>query len=475
MNGPTGGQMGGMGGAMAPMGQMGGGQHHQQQQHAMYQHPPVANTNHAAAAGADPMAGMAGGMGHGNMGGVGAFSPGAGMNGSMMGGVPGGMGGVGGGGFPGGPAAAQQRPAKKVPDWLIQTMKEKEKQAEKQKKKEGISLSTDVAASLSGGADTISGYNLVHSPSPSPPGSPSARRTKPSWQDDDSDDDSADEVSPTRANREKKASNGSAAADGGAGTRNGAKPSGILKKGGTKKKRGSGRVLEGGNEETEAAEASGGMDEETKASFDREIRRLLTHLLKGGTTNITHEVASSALEDAHHSAAQQTQQRQQQQQPKVKRKEQREQKKAMGALIGGYGSESGSDSDGDASPPQATAPAATVSGDASRSVAVEGALGGSPRSAVAAAAGAARSPAPTRRKAPVMVGGKWQLPEWADPPHEAPLPAGLSIVVETIGPDLERVKTQELSFSTTVMGRFEEQCGFLVEDSSASRCHAAIL
>ena len=74
-----------------------------------------------------------------------------------------------------------------------------------------------------------------------------------------------------------------------------------------------------------------------------------------------------------------------------------------------------------------------------------------------------------------MVGGKWPLPPWADPPHEAPLPRGVSVVVETIGPNLERVKTQELCFSTTVMGRFEEQCGFVVEDSSASRCHAAIL
>lgn len=438
-----GGHMGGVGGGMAQMTQMGGGH---QPAMDMYQQTPVPNP--AAA-----MAGPISGMGH--------AGGGPGMNGSMV------M--MGGGGFPVGLAGAQQqhqRPAKKVPDWLVQTLKEKEKQAEKQKKKEGVSLSTDVASALPGGAGSISGYNLVHSPSPSPPGSPAAApRTKPSWQDDDSDDDSADEVSPTRANREKRAAaaatttNGSnAAAD------DGAKPSGILKKGGTKK-RGTGRVLDGADEDEDetAAATSSVMDDETRASFDREIRRLLTHLLKVGTANITREVATSALEEAHHAAAPQAQQ----QQPKAKRKEQREQKKAMGALIGGYGSESASDSEGDASPQQAAAPSATVSGDASRGAAAAGggALDESARSA----------PDSALRKVPVMVGGKWPLPPWADPPHKAPLPSGLSIVVETVGPDLETVKTQELSYSTTVMGRFEEQCGLVVDDSSASRCHAAIL
>ena len=470
-----GGHMGGVGGGMPPMGQMGG---EQQQAMDMYQQAPVVNP---AAVMGGPMPSMAGGMGHGHGGG------GPGMNGSM--GVMGGGGGFPVGGLVGGPGQQPQRPAKKVPDWLVQTLKEKEKQAEKLKKKEGVSLSTDVAATaLSGGTGSISGYNLVHSPSPSPPGSPAAApRTKPSWHDDDSDDDSADEVSPTRASREKRAaasSNGSrsaAAADGGgAGARNGAKPSGILKKGGAKKR--GGESDDGGDkdEAVAAAAASSVMDDATRASFDREIRRLLTNLLKVGTANISHEVATSALEEAHHAAAAATAAAapQAQQLPKAKRTEQREQKKAMGALIGGYGSESASDSEGDASPQRAAAPSATVSGDSSRGAAAapgEAALDKSARSAAKAAAGGMSSSDPTLRKAPIMVGGKWQLPPWADPPHKAPLPSGLSIVVETIGPDLERVKTQELSYSTTVMGRFEEQCGFLVEDSSASRCHAVIL
>ncbi|CAN0194907.1 unnamed protein product, partial [Ectocarpus sp. 13 AM-2016] len=465
MGGQLGGHMGGMGGPMAPMSEMGGGQQQQQQQqHALeaYQGSPVGNALHPAAM-ASPMAGMGGGIGHGNMGGS------DGMNGSMMGGMQGGMGGGGGGGaFLAGPAAVPQRPAKKVPDWLVQTLKEKEKLAEKQKKKEGASLSTDVAAALSSGAGNISGYNLVHSPSPSPPDSPSARRTKPSWQEDDSDDDSADETSPKRENRDKRASNGSAV-DGSAGasTRNGsAKPSGILKKGGNKQRGAGGGLDRNGDDATaEADTAPLVMDDETRASFDREIRRLLTHLLKVGTANIIREVASSALEEAQDSAAaaaaaaspQAQQQQQQQQQPRVRQKEQREQKKAVGALIGGYESESPSESEGDASPPPpaaAPAPATTVSADARA---------------------AAAPPPAVEKRAHVKVGGKWPLPSWADPPHEAPLPEGLSIVVETIGPDLERVKTQELSFSTTVMGRFEEQCGFVVEDASASRCHAAIL
>ncbi|CAM9831066.1 unnamed protein product, partial [Scytosiphon promiscuus] len=411
INGPMGGHMGGM----------------------------VANSTHAMAPVASaPLPGTAGGIDPGGMSGA------AGMNVSMMGGIPPGMG-VGVGGFPAGPAAAQQRPAKKVPDWLVQTLKEKEKLAEKQKKREGVSLSTDVAAALPGGAGNISGYNLVHSPSPSPPDSPSAQRTKPSWQEEDSDDDSADEVSPTRANEERKrsSSNGNATAggDGGSGVaRNGTKPSSILKKGGTKTR--GGTRAGGGVDESEAAEeaaVSGVMDEETRASFDREIRRLLTQLLQVGTANIIREEAVL------------------------------QQKKAIGALIGGYGSASESESEGDASPPQAAAPSATVSSDAGKAVTAAVAVGGG------APGDTARSLASAQKRAPVMVGGKWPLPAWADPPHEAPLPEGLSILVETIGPDLERVKIQELSFSTTVMGRFEEQCGFVVEDSSASRCHAAIL
>lgn len=466
-NGPMGGHMGSVGAPVAGIGQVDGGLH--QQHHAMdtYQEPPVPNATHSmAAVVTTPMPRAVGGMDPGGMSGA------AGMNASMMGGIPGGMG-VGVGGFPPGPGAAQQRPAKKVPDWLVQTLKEKEKQAEKQKKREGVSLSTDVAASLPGGAGNISGYNLVHSPSPSPPDSPSAQRTKPSWQEEDSDDDSADEVSPTRANQEKKnmASNGNAID--GSGSRNGARPSGILKKGGAKKRAG-GRVDDEGTGESEAAEevaASGVMDDETRASFDREIRRLLTQLLQAGTASIIREEASLQVKTAYDTAdgndAASGAAPPAQPQPKVKRKEQREQKKAIGALIGGYGSASDSESEGDASPPQAAAPSATVSSNSSK-VATAAADAGAP-------AETSRSLAPTQKRAPVMVGGKWELPAWADPPHKAPLPDGLSILVETIGPDLERVKIQELQYSTTVMGRFEELSGFLVEDSSASRCHAAIL
>lgn len=472
MDTQTGGHMGGVGGQMSQVGQMPAGQQIPPQQHpGIGGYPPLPPANHP---GVGSIPSVGGGIAHG-MGGPGASGIGA-INGGMMGGMIGGM-----VGFPPGAPPIPQRAAKKVPDWLVQTLKEKEALAEKQKKKVGASLSTDVASSLPGGAGNISGYNLVHSPSPSPPGSPSDRRGssdargKPSWQDDS--DDSADEVSPTRANREKRATNGSTGGigstggGGGVGGRNGVKPSGILKKGGTKK-RGAGRVLEGdGEDEAAAAQAAArAMDNDTRASFDREIRRLLTQLLKEGTANISREVASSAVEEARHSAIAAEAARRlaaaPQAQPKVKRKEQ---KKAIGALIGGYGSGSASESDAGASPAQAAAPSATISGDV-------GGAGERGREASNSVAAIESAPSPAHvRKPQVMVGGKWPLPTWADPPHEAPLPDGVSVVVETIGPNLERVKMQELSFSTTVMGRFEEQCGFVVEDSSASRCHAAIL
>lgn len=476
INAHTGGHMGGIGGHVSQMGQMSGGQHQEQHQ-AMggAYHQPAAN--HLPAGEAIP------GMGELAMGGPG-------MNGGMMAGMMGGIGSGAMGSFSGGSTQAPmpQRSAKKVPDWLVQTLKEKEALAEKQKKKEGLSLSTDVGSSLPGGAGNISGYNLVHSPSPSPPGSPAEGtdgkgRSKPSWQDD-SDDDSADEVSPTKSHREKRASSTGSASGSIGGARNGGvKPSGILKKSGAAK-RGMGRaMLDDEDDETAstAAETSV-MDDETRASFDREIRRVLTQVLKEGTVNISREVAASAVEEARHSAiASQASRRSADlaegltanaQQPKVRRKEQREQKKAMGALIGGYGSGSASESEGDVSPPPANiAPSATIFGDNN------GALDqskGEQDSKISAVTAPILAPA-SARKETVMVGGKWPLPAWADPPHEYPLPDGLSVVVETIGPDLERVKTQELAFSTTVMGRFEEQSAFVVEDSSASRCHAAIL
>lgn len=441
------------------------------------------------------------------------------MSGGLMGGgAGGGMGGGGGGGYqqPGIQAAAvPQRPAKKVPDWLIQTLKEKEALAEKQKKKEGMSLSTDVASSLSGGAGNISGYNLVHSPSPSPPGSPSdgggrgkLRRAKPSWHEADDSDDPEDEVSPTRENRERRAANG-IGADGG---RNGSKPTGILKSG--RSKAGTRRTVEeedgdGDDDSSFEAAAAPKMDDNTRAAFDREIRRLLTQVLKEGTANISREVAMSAVEEARHAtvaAAASARLKQLSQSHPVRvrsKKEKREQKKAMGALIGGYGSDSAasaSDSEGDESPPEdaaprVSAPATTTSGEENANgqgslaaenkrlpdmaAEVSGAMatsrGLSSPTGAAASTVEASSSVPTARKIPVKIGGKWSLPAWADLPHEKPLPEGISVVVETIGPDLEVMKMQELAFTTTVMGRFEEQCGFIVEDGSASRFHAAIL
>ena len=409
-----------------------------------------------------------GGLGHG-IEGPGALGSVGAVNGGMMGGL---MGNVG--GFPSA-SAPSQRSSKKVPDWLVQTLKQQEALEAKQKKKEGISLSTDVASSTLAGAGNISGYNLVHSPSPSPPGSPSDRggesgegRTKPSWQNDS--DDSADEMSPKKLKEAKSAANGSV--DGG--DRNDAKPSGILKKSSGPTPRGMGRVLEDDDveEDTVTEAASATMDEATRASFDREIMRLLTRLFKECTDNIIREVASSTIEEARDSATAATEAARraaEPQPPKMNRKQQREQKRAIGALIGGYDSESASESDGDVSSPQTAVTSATISGKATASAEVEG------RGPPPIAAPDTTSSQIAARKPKLLVGGKWPLPPWADPPHETPVPDGLSIVVETIGPNLEKVKTQELSYSTTVLGRFEEQCGFVVEDSSASRCHAAIL
>lgn len=442
-----------------------------------------------------------------NQGSVGGMMGAAGvMSGGLMGGGASGVMGGGGGGYqqPGIQAAAvPQRPAKKVPDWLIQTLKEKEALAEKQKKKEGMSLSTDVTSSSSGGAGNISGYNLVHSPSPSPPGSPSdggergkMRRAKPSWHEADDSDDPEDEVSPTKESRERRAANGTGADAG----RNGAKPAGILKSG--RSKAGTRRPVEeddGDEDDDSSGEAAVApkMDDDTRAAFDREIRRLLTQVLKEGTANISREVAMSAVEEARHAtvaAAASARLKQLSQSHPVRvrsKKEKREQKKAMGALIGGYGSDSAasaSDSEGDESPtedaaPQVSAPATTVSGE--ENTAGRGPLAAESKRVPdpsAEASGAittsnveASSSTPAARKIPVKIGGKWPLPAWADLPHEKPLPDGIAVVVETIGPDLEVMKMQELAFTTTVMGRFEEQCGFIVEDGSASRFHAAIL
>lgn len=438
--------------------QMPGGSQQQQPQQTMGSYQPFPGPSHTVVGAS--MSGMGGGLGHG---GQGTMSGGA-MNGSMMGSL---------GGFPAA-STPSQRPSKKVPDWLVQTLKQQEALEAKQKKKGGISLSTDVTSSAPGGTENISGYNLVHSPSPSPPGSPSDRvgggggegRSKPSWQDD-SDDDSADEVSPKKTQEPKKPANGSVAAAG----RNGSKPSGILKK----STRGMGRVLEEDDvneeEEESTVAVSATMDDATRDAFDREIMRLLTRVLKEGTDNIIQEVASSEIKKARESAtavADALRRAAEPQSTKVNHTQQREQKKAMGALIGSYGSESASESDGGASPPQTTAPSATITEVGASAEASEG------MSTLIAASGVtSHEEDPPKPK--VMVGRKWPLPSWADPPHEAPLPEGVSIVVETIGPNLERVNTQELSFSTTVLGRSEEHCGFVVEDSSASRWHAAIL
>lgn len=451
-------QAGIMGGQMA---QMPGGPQQQQPQQTMGSYQPFPGPSHTVAGASMP--GVGGGLGHA-MSGQGTMGGGA-MNGSMMGSL---------GGFPAA-SAPPQRPSKKVPDWLVQTLKQQEALEAKQKKKGGISLSTDVTSSVPGGTGNISGYNLVHSPSPSPPGSPSDRaggesgkgRSKPSWQDD-SDDDSADEVSPKKVKEPKKAANGSVDAAG----RNGSKPSGILKK----STRGMGRVLEEDDvkeeEEEPTVAESATMDDATRDAFDREIMRLLTRVLKEGTDNIIHEVASSEIKKGRDSATvapEALRRAAEPQSTKVNHTQQREQKKAMGALIGSYGSESASESDGGTSPPQTTAPSATITGEVGDSPeALEG-------SSKFIAASGVTSPEESPRKPKVMVGRKWPLPSWADPPHEAPLPDGMSIVVETTGPNLERIRTQELSFSTTVLGRSEEHCGFVVEDSSASRWHAAIL
>lgn len=486
-------------------------QHQQNQQHSVQQQPLGGFQPLATPTPHQPTGGEATGIMSIEMMHHGVSAVGGGMMNGMGGGMISGMGGMGGGYQQAGIQAAPQRPAKKVPDWLIQTLKEKEALAEKQKKKEGISLSTDIASVLQGGVGNISGYSLVHSPSPSPPGSPTGGgvrgKSKPSWHEtDDSDDNSDDEVSPT-ANRNGRISNGSTANAGG---QNGpAKPAGILKGGGMKKRGSAGRPVEEADDDDDmnspAAEASDEMDKETRAAFDREIRRLLTTLLKEGTANISREVATSVVEEARHfvAARRRTQPRPSQAtQPAVlSKKEQREQKKAMGALIGGYGSESSSNSEGEASPPpHAAAPSATVLDeveiDGTGSLVAGGqfpqemkeveeggksAIGSSIGGPVVGAKTVGEDPrvavssAPAGRKVPVMVGGKWLLPDWADPPHTAPLPAEISVAVETIGPNLERMKMQDLVFNTTVMGRFEEQCGFVVEDGSASRYHAAIL
>lgn len=426
----------------------------QQPQQTMGSFRPFPGPSHTVVGAS--MSGLGGSLDHGGQGTMGGGT----MNESMMASL---------GGFSAA-STPSQRPSKKVPDWLVQTLKQQEALEAKQKKK-GISLSTDVTSSAPGGTGNISGYNLVHSPSPSPPGSPSDRagggggegRSKPSWQDD-SDDDSADEVSPKKAKEPKKPANGSVAAA----RRNGSKPSGILKK----STRGMGRVLEEDDvreeEEESTVTGSATMDDVTREAFDREIMRLLTRVLKEGTDNIIHEVASSEVKKAHESATAGVRRAAEPQSTKVNHTQQREQKKAMGALIGSYGSESASESDGGASPSQTSAPSATITEVGASAEASEGRL-------TLTAASGVTSPEEDPWKPKVMIGRKWPLPSWADPPHEAPLPEGVSIVVETIGPNLERVKTQELTFSTTVLGRSEEHCGFVVEDSSASRWHAAIL
>lgn len=461
-------QIGGsIGGGIPPMGGEQQNQQHVQQQHQMEAFQPLA-TPVPHQAGIGGQVGLTGELVNHGVGGI--------MSGGMMS-RSGGMG-IGGYQQPG--MQVPQRSAKKVPDWLIQTLKEKEALAEKQKKKGGISLSTDIASSSSVGAGNISGYNHVHSPSPSPPGSPSGagsegggsdkRRAKPSWHEADDSDDPDDEVSPTKANLDRRASNGTS--DDG---RNGAKPAGILK--GGMNKRSAKRPVEEDHDEESMTTATE-MDEETRAAFDREIRRLLTQVLKEGTANISREVVMSAFEEARHasvagSASSRLTHPKQSHPVARSKKEQREQKKAMGALIGGYGSESASpsESEDDASPSQGAAPSATVP--------VEESMDGpatSDRSQGVDLVGVEDvSSVPATRKVVVKVGGKWPLPAWADPPHEAPIPHGISVAVETIGPSLEVMKTQELSYSTTVMGRFEEQCGLIVEDGSASRYHAAIV
>ncbi|CAM9305225.1 unnamed protein product [Choristocarpus tenellus] len=362
------------------------------------------------------------------------------------------------------PTQSQQleKPKKRVPDWLSQTLKAQGAMAEKQKKKAGVSLSTTIGPSpsstVSGG---ISGYNLVHSPSPSPPSSPIGQELEsqdstaigpgvmslkkgPSWRStEDSDSDDQDI-------RTKQLESATVPE----GVRDGNQVS-------------SGENGAGGREEEEhnlREVVQPVMDVQSQAVFDREVRRELTGALKDVTAAMIHEVASLVLQEV--MTADPIQDRQ-------KKKATRKQKEAIGALIGGYGSESesasgkdsGSQSDDSAKSGLSPAPAATTEEPAHQR--------GKNNSEEQSTDG--NSLMAAQIETPYMLGGKWPLPTWADRPQSKILPSTANIQVETLGPDLKIIRSYKLVHTCTLLGRSEDQCEFVIEDSSASRCHAALL